>query len=66
MPKTKLNHLDSKLKSIFVNFQRVIIIGLGNPIKGNDGAGVYITEKLKEYQNKNLIKIISYYNSDNV
>ena len=63
MPETNLTHLDSKLNTIFVKFQRVIIIGLGNPIKGDDGAGVYITEKLKESQNKNLINIITCYNS---
>ncbi|OLS24348.1 MAG: Hydrogenase 3 maturation protease [Candidatus Heimdallarchaeota archaeon LC_2] len=63
MPETNLNHLDSKLISILVNFKKVIIIGLGNPIKGDDGAGVYITEKLKGSQKKNSINILSCYNS---
>ena len=63
MLETNLTHLDKKLKSITLSNQRMVIIGLGNPIKGDDGIGVYITEKLKENQNNMQVNILTCYNS---
>lgn len=55
------NYLVNRLNSIMQDYQRVAFIGLGNPINGDDGVGVYISDKLIEIPNKNSL-ILSCYN----
>lgn len=37
-----------RLKGAFLNKRKVVIVGVGNPLRGDDGIGPYIIQNLKE------------------
>ncbi len=55
------NYIVERLDSIMQENQRIAFIGLGNPIKGDDGVGVYISDKLIEITNSQVPYILSCY-----
>jgi hydrogenase 3 maturation protease len=57
------NYLIYRLRNIFNNYQKILIIGLGNPIRGDDGLGVHITETLNSDNKLCYPEILTCYNS---
>lgn len=56
------DYLITRLSRIMAENQRIAFIGLGNPIKGDDGVGVYISDKLIELTNSQNPYVLSCYN----
>ena len=57
------NFLENRLKSLLGIYQKILFIGLGNPIKGDDGVGVHISETLNKFRKRSQVEIITCYNS---
>ncbi|MCE7735498.1 MAG: hydrogenase maturation protease [Candidatus Heimdallarchaeota archaeon] len=55
------NYLVDRLNKIMQEYQRIAFIGLGNPIKGDDAVGIYISDKLIETTNSQIPYILSCY-----
>lgn len=47
-----LENVKSELKDLLKDCKKLCIMGVGNTMKGDDGFGVYVVEKLAEYYNK--------------
>ncbi|RKY31649.1 MAG: hydrogenase maturation peptidase HycI [Candidatus Omnitrophota bacterium] len=45
--------------------KRSVIVGIGDKLKGDDGAGVFLTEKLRDFENDNLKIVIAEKNPEN-
>lgn len=52
---------ESQLKIFLAGFEKLIVLGIGNELKSDDGVGPYIISKLKQenIENRNLIFIDS-------
>lgn len=53
--------LESQLSNFLLDFEKLIVLGIGNEVKSDDGVGPAIIKKLKEenIENKNLLFIDS-------
>ena len=54
----KLSVVDSDLAEWFSNFERVVIVGVGNPLRHDDDAGIELVRRLKEKILRSTILLI--------
>ncbi len=57
LPKTSRNGIGEELRSWFSNARRVVVAGVGNPLRRDDFVGVHIVRKLRSRVSKSVYLI---------
>ena len=63
-PKNESDEL--ALTSWFKNATRLVIIGIGHPLRGDDGVGPWITNQLEQYNSGHITAITAYNAPENL